>query len=212
MAEGLVPCPTNAKECKASISKQFLTLHLLNDHQYGICELGTAGKHSSSPVDKVSFLVFEGNAYVQAKDGLAQSLNKRKETLALACGCIWSYGNMNYSWYAPGQKFCFRYYGRTQNDVTTCPGGWGDSCQMTIPNKERWAGHMLACHDAGVCPLGGDFAKHFSTGMLRSLPAENTFEVMPDGLAYAKVIDGENTLECGCSYDRDKELKFFQKG
>jgi hypothetical protein len=213
MAEVTVPCPTNAKECEASIPEKFLTLHLLNDHKCGICPLGTAEKHNPFLVDKVSFLVVDGKAYVQAKYGLANSLNKTKETLALACGCVWSYRDMNYSWYEPGQKFCFRYYDGlgTQNDVTTCPGGWGDSCEMIIPNKERWAGHMLACHDAGVCPLGG-FTKHIATGMLRSLPAKKIFEVMPDGVAYAKVNDQEETheLKCGCSFDRDKEREAFQ--
>jgi hypothetical protein len=208
MAEGLVPCPTNANECKAGISEQFLTLHLLNDHQYGICELGTAEKHNPRCDDQILFLPFDGNVYVQAKDGLAQSLNKRKETLALACGCVWSYGDMNYSWYESGQKFSFRHYDKDEQWSRACPGPWAKECGMTIPNPERWPGHMLQFHQACACPLGGDPAKHIPNNLPDSMPPPfrpGAVVFMPDRLPYSKIdfeVDSQYLLKCGCRVDR----------
>jgi hypothetical protein len=197
------------KGCEVAVTRQFLTLHLLNDHKFGICPLGTAenlGHHG---------LYFEGNAYVKAKDSFATALDTAKETLTLACGCVWLFGNTKYCWQEP-QGFCFRAYGGKQNDVITCPGPWDTGCRQFIPNQERMRGHMLQVHSAGVCPLGGDAAQH-DPEHKPSFPNMRIFEVV-NGVAYSRLVNPHDVIErairklkCGCEIDYKKELASVQR-
>jgi hypothetical protein len=198
------------KGCEVAVTRQFLTLHLLNDHECGICPLGTAANIGHQG------LYFEGNAYVKAKDSFATALDTAKETLTLACGCVWLFGDTKYCWQGP-QGFCFRAYDGKQNEVTTCPWPWGNTrCRQFIPNQERMRGHMLQVHCAGVCPLGGEAANHDPEH--KPSFGDMPIFVVVNGVAYSRLVHPHDVLDrairellCGCEIDYKKELASVQR-